>query len=845
MTNTGSSSLSVTSIAASGDFAQTNTCGSTVAAGASCTISVTFTPTAAGVRDGAITITDDAAGSPQTVSLTGTGIVSGVSVTLSTSSLTFPDQVVQTTSAPQAITLTNTGTATLIITAIVASGDFAQTNTCGNSLASGANCTVSVTFTPTQAGTRTGNVTITDNALDSPQSVLLTGQGVTAQSYDVAADFERGWASHSNPNGVWSYGYSSGFAGPITLYDQTVQPGLDGVGQLWLSSSVDIGYSPGAFFNDGPAFDDGNINFLADEFVLVAGIGGQYSDLVFTVPADGVYSIASEFRGAQYAIGTVVGVVENGNLLFSSSVTSVGQLVPFNTTVSLKAGNTLVFSVGPGGGSQNTGLSLTITGPSAAATLSPASLSFGPQLVSTTSDPQAVTLTNTGTGPLTITSIGSTGDFAQSNSCGDSVALGAGCTISVTFTPTALGTRTGTITINDDASGSPEVVELSGVGSEVGVSPASLTFKSQNVGTASPGQVVTLTNHGSAAVSLTGVTTTGDFEVTAPCPSIPPQGSCKILVIFRPTQTGSRTGVLTINDSEPSQATVALSGTGTAPSVSLSAGTFAGQVVTTSSAAQSVTLTNTGSGPLTITGVTTSGDYAATAGHCAGTVAAGASCEIAVLFKPLLAGNRTGSLSIADTATGSPQTVALSGTGEDFTLSARTMSATVTAGQTASYTLSLASEDGFSGTVVLTCTGVPATAACSLSPSAVTLAASDATLVTVGVTTTARSMAPPASRHWLQGPASPQVWLLFTLLLAFAMSVWTWRRSVAPRRALLWVPLGAALLLVALWAGCGSSGGGTTVQPRVTGTPAGTYELTVAATDSGLTTNVALTLVVN
>ena len=180
--------------------------------------------------------------------------------------------------------------------------------------------------------------------------------------YDAAAAFEQGYTTQSNPNGVWSYGYSSGFTNPVTLYDQTVQNGVNGPNaQYWLSPSVDIGTSPAAEFNDGPAHNDGNVNFSADEFLLVAGIGGQYSDLIFTAPAAGIYSIESSFLGSQYGIGTVVGGVVNGDVLFSSSVTSEGQTVPFDAEVSLTAGNTVVFSVGPGGGLQNTGLSATIT----------------------------------------------------------------------------------------------------------------------------------------------------------------------------------------------------------------------------------------------------------------------------------------------------------------------------------------------------------------------------------------------------------------------------------------------------------------------------------------------------
>ncbi len=183
-----------------------------------------------------------------------------------------------------------------------------------------------------------------------------------AETYTPAASFEKGWIGQSNPNGVWSYGYSSGFADPITLYDKTVRNGINGPNaQYWLSSSVDSGTSPAAEYNDGPAFNDGNVDFLPNELLLVAGVHGQYSGLVFTAPADGEYSIAGSFRGAQYGIGTVAGIVANGKVIFKSSVTSVGQLAPFNLTLNLQAGSTVAFRVGPGGGSQNTGLAATIT----------------------------------------------------------------------------------------------------------------------------------------------------------------------------------------------------------------------------------------------------------------------------------------------------------------------------------------------------------------------------------------------------------------------------------------------------------------------------------------------------
>ena len=187
LTNGGTAALALTSIAASGDYAQTNTCGTSVAAGANCTISVTFTPTAAGTRTGAITVTDNAAGSPQTASLAGTGVAVGPSAALSPTSLTFAAQTIATTSPAQAITLSNSGTAALTITSIAASGDYAQTNNCGTSVAAGGSCSISVTFTPTAAGTRSGTITVTDNAPTSPQSASLTGTGASAGGTQTAA----------------------------------------------------------------------------------------------------------------------------------------------------------------------------------------------------------------------------------------------------------------------------------------------------------------------------------------------------------------------------------------------------------------------------------------------------------------------------------------------------------------------------------------------------------------------------------------------------------------------------------------------------------------------------------
>ena len=177
LTNTGQGPLTVTSISASGNFAQTNNCSTGLAAGASCTVNVTFTPTAIGKRTGTVAIVDNAPGSPQSISLTGTG----TEVSLVPGTLSFGNQTVGTTSLPQTVTLMNVGTTALTINGVHFSnpngGDFAETNTCGSAVKAGGSCTFSVTFTPKAKGARTSSMGVQDNGGGSPQLVRLSGTG--------------------------------------------------------------------------------------------------------------------------------------------------------------------------------------------------------------------------------------------------------------------------------------------------------------------------------------------------------------------------------------------------------------------------------------------------------------------------------------------------------------------------------------------------------------------------------------------------------------------------------------------------------------------------------------------
>jgi hypothetical protein len=189
--NAGSAPLNITGIAVTGQFSQTNDCGTVVpAGGGTCTIQVTFTPTQTGPVTDQIAITDDAAGSPQTITVTGTGVTSAGTLSISPTTLSFAAFTVGQTSPAQAIQLVNTGNTAINITSIETSGDFAETNTCGTLptvLNVGATCSISVTFTPTATGTRAGGLTIQDDAANSPQGVTLTGTGNAVFSLSASA----------------------------------------------------------------------------------------------------------------------------------------------------------------------------------------------------------------------------------------------------------------------------------------------------------------------------------------------------------------------------------------------------------------------------------------------------------------------------------------------------------------------------------------------------------------------------------------------------------------------------------------------------------------------------------
>lgn len=479
-------------------------------------------------------------------------------------------------------------------------------------------------------------------------------------------------------------------------------------------------------------------------------------------------------------------------------------------------------------------------------------LTFGTQAVGVAAPAQSVTFTNSGGAPLTISQLALGGAnaaaFTETDDCTAApIAVNASCIAQVTFNPAASGAASATLSLTTNAPGAALSVALSGTGAipAATLAPSSLTFSSQTVGSASAAQTVTLTNSGSVPLTITSVAATGDFAETNTCgSSVAPAASCGISITFKPTAAGSRTGTLSVLDNAAgSPQTVALSGTGAGVATAAltpASLTFAAELVKNASAAQTLTLTNSGTAALAIASIAASGDFAQT-NTCASSLAAAGKCTISVTFTPSATGSRAGTLTVTDSAAGSPQTAALAGTGQDLTIApagTSSSSATVTAGSAAQYSLSFSPAGGFSGTVALACAVQPAstTIGCTMNPSSLTLTGTAAQTVAVNVTTTARGAVPPPPS---ERPAAPWAFALLALGLAALLL----RQSL--RRRLL-VGFTFALLALAVACGGGSSGvggnGGNNAPPP--GTPAGTYTVTVTGTAANGTRSIQLTMTV-
>jgi sugar lactone lactonase YvrE len=327
-------------------------------------------------------------------------------------------------------------------------------------------------------------------------------------------------------------------------------------------------------------------------------------------------------------------------------------------------------------------MTLAGTGATATISLSPSSLAFASTYVGLATAAQTVTVTNTGVYALPVKSYLFTGANASSfvltgKTCSASLAAGASCTLSIAFQPTANGSLTASLAAMDIATGSPQLVGLTGTGvtATISLSPSSLIFASTNIGSTSAAQTVTVTNTGIFTLPVQSYLVTGanasSYLLTGKTcsTSLAAGSSCTLSIAFRPTANGSLTANLAVTDiASGSPQTIGLSGTGVTATISLSPSglTFPSTNVGSTSASQTITVTNTGVNALTVqsylfTGANAS-SFLLTQKTCSTSLAAGASCTLWIAFKPTATGTATASLIANDSAAGSPQSIGLSGT---------------------------------------------------------------------------------------------------------------------------------------------------------------------------------------
>jgi hypothetical protein len=561
-----------------------------------------------------------------------------------------------------------------------------------------------------------------------------------------------------------------------------------------------------------------------------------------------VNSVAVDAGGNVYISG--------GTLLASSS--SAGVLTAIIDSVPLlgASNSSLRFSAcNPSIGScQAPGFLAKVSPTTGTRMASPATVDFGVlALTSSTRLVIPILIQNMGTTGIQISNVSITGDYSINNdTCSGSISTAMHCEVDVEFKPTVGGTRPGTLTISSDAPDSPRNIALTGIGGvpQVSLSTTTLNLTSPAVGSNGPSQTVTVSNIGADVLNITALAIAGpsaaDFSETHDCTGQLPVGaSCHINVTYKASTSNTETAVVQLTDNAAgSPHTVNLIGVisapGGVPRVSLSTTTLnlTSPAVGSNGPSQTVTVSNIGADVLNITALAIAGPSAADFSEthdCTGQLPVGASCHINVTYKASTSNTESAVVQLTDNAAGSPHTVNLTGLISALGLGlgpGMPSTLTVSAGQTATYNL-VVGGPGFSGSVSLSCSGSPLAASCSV-PGSVSVS-STPTSFQVVVTSTARSTTGvlPGLGREREFPVLT-VAILSTGLLGLLVMSDARRRKTA-------VITFACLCVLAI-AACGGGGGGT----HATGTPAGTYALTVTANNgAGTTQSINLTLNVN
>ena len=628
LTNETGGAVTVGAPSVSGDFAVASgtgggaACGGALANTASCFVRVIFAPTALGVRAGVLSSVTSAG--TVAAALMGVGVPDG-GLGVNPDAVVF-ENVPGTASTQQVVTISNTrGVAVQVGTVTVTNAAFAVTQNCG-ALAAGAACSVTVTFTP-QDGPVSGTMVV--------PVTFVVGGVVQSATYVVP------------------------LTGAYTREDAgiAVVPGQVNCG----ASAVD---------SVGPVRSFTIDNLTANSLTVTLDLPRQFS-----LVGGGCAGLAP-FASCNVAVAFVP--------LTSGDVTGTlfVQANPANNSGTLNG-------IGYLEGYAVSAKTLAVTGG-----LLGGVLDFG-QVASGQSSAKTLTITNNnkvaGT-TVTVRRVTSEWPFLSTTDCVATLAVGASCHVTVGYSPlnqqvlggpvAGANSDGGVLMIESDAVTSPELIDLKGSAAPVYVaapsnaaplvafttSTSSLSFAATQVGGVSAAQTVTLSNTGTATIHILAAQAPADYVVINGCNApLVPGSSCDLQVALSPKSTTVLPGALEIfSDASTSLEFVSLIGLGTPAVLALSPTSLDfGTVLLGASSRLPVQLTNTSSSPVTVFSISANGDYSA-AGSCpapGGVLAANTSCTVQVTFAPTVVGVRTGTLSIASSASAVPITSPLTGIG--------------------------------------------------------------------------------------------------------------------------------------------------------------------------------------
>jgi len=697
LSNTGTASVTVSSASISSQYFSFSapSLPVTIPAGQGISVSLVFSPNAAGTFNATVSIISNATNSPATFSLSGTGAAASGQLALNSSSENFGSVTVGSQSN-QTVTLTNNSSSTVNISQIAVTGTGFKLSGITPPLALNAaqSTTFTVTFTPQATGNASGSVTISSNAPDPTLSLTLSGTGLAVGALGATPTSLNFGTVQTGNNQALSETVTNTGGSTVTIS----QVGISGAGFTMTGIAAPLTLTAGQSASFTVKFTPQSAGNASGNVTITSNASNPTLSVALSgtgISPGGLSSSPTSLGFGSVTVGSNQSLAEKVTNTGGSSVTisQVGisgagfSVSGIATPVTLTAGQNVSFTVsfaptsaGPASGTvtitstaSNPSLAIPLSGTAVtpgALGSSPTSLGFGSVTVGSNQS-LLETVTNTGGSSVTISQVGTSGTGFSVSGVTVPITLTSGQSASFTvkFTPATAGSVSGNITVTSTASNPTLTTPLSATGvapGALGSSPSSLSFGSVTVGS---NQSVSekLTNTGGSSVTISQVGTSGaGFSITGITPPLTLSAgqSASFTVAFAPISAGLVSGNLTIT-STASTLTIPMSGTGAALGALGSAPSSLGfgSVTVGSNQSLSEKVTNTGGSSVTISQVGISGGGFSVSGITAPvTLTAGQSASFAVSFAPTSTGPVSGNLTITSTASNPTLTIPLSGT---------------------------------------------------------------------------------------------------------------------------------------------------------------------------------------